>query len=293
MEVWTVQKLLNWITDYFTKAGIPDARLSAEMLMSEVLSKQRIQLYTDFEEVVPQSQLDKLRSLIKRAAAHEPVAYLIGRTEFYSLEILVSEHTLIPRPETEQLVEKSIDFLRTRKNKQTVLDLCTGSGCIAVAIAKNFPAADIIATDICESALQVAAKNIEKYQLNDQIKLLKGNLFDPVIPHLDTSAFDLIVSNPPYVSSAEFKKLDKNIKHYEPKLALLAGELGLDVYQNIAAKVDQFLKPDAALIMEIGCEQGQAVKDMLENLRCFKDVKILKDFQKLDRVIIANKSANN
>jgi len=289
MEVWTVQKLLNWITDYFTKASIPDARLSAEMLMSEVLGKQRIQLYTDFEEVVPKSNLDKLHSLVKRAAAHEPVAHLIGRTEFYSLEIQVNEHTLIPRPETEQLVEKAIDFLRTRKNKQTVLDLCTGSGCIAVAIAKNFPAADIIATDICESALQVAAKNIEKYQLADQVKLLQGNLFDPVIPQLDTSAFDLIVSNPPYISTDEFEKLDKNVKDYEPKLALLAGEQGLDVYHKIAAQLDQFLKPDAALIMEIGYEQGPTVKQMLQNLNCFSEVKIEKDFQRLDRLVIAKK----
>ena len=291
MEVWTVQKLLNWITDYFTKESIPDARLSAEMLMSEVLSKQRIQLYTDFEQVVPKSQLDKLHSLVKRAAAHEPVAYLIGRTEFYSLEIQVNEHTLIPRPETEQLVEKAIDFLRTRKNKQTVLDLCTGSGCIAVAIAKNFPAADIIATDICESALQVAAKNIEKHQLTDQIKLLQGNLFEPVIPQLDTSAFDLIVSNPPYISTAEFEKLDKNVKNYEPKLALLAGEEGLDIYHKIAAQVDQFLKPDAQLIMEIGCDQGPAVKNMLEKINCFAEIKIQKDFQKLDRIVIAKKSS--
>ncbi len=291
MEVWTVQKLLNWITDYFTKEGIVDARLSAEMLMSEILGKQRIQLYTDFEEVVPKSQLDKLHGLIKRAAAHEPVAYLIGRTEFYSLEIQVNEHTLIPRPETEQLVEKAIDFLRTRKNKQRVLDLCTGSGCIAVAIAKNFPAADIIATDICESALKVAAKNIENHQLTDQVTLLQGNLFDPVIPQLDTSAFDLIVSNPPYVSTAEFEKLDKNVKDHEPKLALLAGEQGLDIYRKIAAQVDQFLKPDAALIMEIGYEQGPAVKNMLENLRCFNEIKIEKDFRKLDRIVIAKKSS--
>ncbi|MCK4887616.1 MAG: peptide chain release factor N(5)-glutamine methyltransferase [Planctomycetes bacterium] len=291
MEVWTVQKLLNWITDYFTKASIADARLSAEMLMSEVLGKQRIQLYTDFEEVVPKSQLDKLHSLVKRAAACEPVAHLIGRTEFYSLEIQVNEHTLIPRPETEQLVEKAIDFLRTRKNKQRVLDLCTGSGCIAIAIAKNFPAADIIATDICESALQVAAKNIEKHQLKDQITFLQGNLFDPVVPQLDTSAFDLIVSNPPYVSTAEFEKLDKNVKDHEPKLALLAGEQGLDVYRKIAAQVDQFLKPDAALIMEIGYEQGPTVKNMLENLRCFNEIKIEKDFQKLDRIVIAKKSS--
>ncbi|HPS54451.1 MAG TPA: peptide chain release factor N(5)-glutamine methyltransferase [Sedimentisphaerales bacterium] len=291
MEVWTVQKLLNWITDYFTKASIADARLSAEMLMSEVLNKQRIQLYTDFEEIVPKPQLDKLHSLIKRAAANEPVAYLIGRTEFYSLEIFVNEHTLIPRPETEQLVEKAIDFLRTRKNKQMVLDLCTGSGCIAVAIAKNFPAADIIATDICESALQVAAKNIENHHLNEQIKLLQGNLFDPVIPQLDTSAFDLIVSNPPYISTEEFEKLDKNVKDYEPKLALLAGDEGLDVYKKIAAQVNQFLKPDAQLIMEIGYKQGPSVKDMLENLHCFSEVKIIKDFQRLDRIVIAKKSS--
>ena len=191
------------------------------------------------------------------------------------------------------LVERAIEFLRTRTGKQFVCDLCTGCGCIAIAIAKNFPNADIIATDISDAALNVAAKNIEKHQLNKRIKLLCGDLFDPLVPHLDVEKFDLIVCNPPYVSSAEFEKLDKNVKDYEPKLALFAGEDGLDTYRRIVEKADAFLKPDGALMLEIGYSQGQAVRELLEQAGCFSKITIEKDFHDNDRIVIAKKIKSN
>ncbi|MBW8001287.1 MAG: peptide chain release factor N(5)-glutamine methyltransferase [Planctomycetes bacterium] len=291
MEQWTIQKLLNWVTDYFTEKGIEPARFSAELLLGDVLGIRRIELYTQFDTVVSEEVRDKLRELVKRAGQNEPVQYLIGKTEFYSLELEITPDCLIPRPETELLVERAIEFLRQRSGEQFVCDLCTGSGCIATAIAKNFVTGKIIATDISDSALKIAAKNIEKHQLGGRVKLLCGDLFDPVVPQLDSGKFDLIVCNPPYVSDSEFETLDKNVRDYEPKEALLAGVDGLDVYKRICEKVDDFLKPDGALIMETGYRQGQAVRELLEQVNCFTEITVEKDLSNNDRIVTAKKKS--
>ena len=289
MQTWTIQKLLNWVTEYLTSKGIESPRLSSELLLSNVLELKRIDLYTQFDKQVPQDQLDKLHELVKCAGLYEPVAYLTGKTEFYSLELDITSDCMIPRPETELLVQRAIEFLRTRSGVQYVCDLCTGSGCIAVAIAKNFPDARITATDISAAALEVADRNIEKHRLKEQVRLLCGDLFEPVIQQLDVSHFDLIVCNPPYVSTSEYENLDKNIKDYEPQSALLAGEDGMDVYQKIVEKVDDFLKPGAALMLEIGYAQGPTVRELLEQTGTFGEIKIEKDFHDNDRIVIAKK----
>ncbi len=289
MTTWTIQKLLNWTTEYFTEKHIDAPRLSAELLLSYVLALKRIELYTQFDKAVTTEQLDKLRNLVKRAGGHEPVSYLTGKTEFYSLELSITSDCLIPRPETELLVARAIEFLRAGVDRQFVCDLCTGCGCIAVAIAENVPNTRIIATDICDAALSIAAKNVEQYKLDNQVRLLCGDLFDPVVPQLDTEKFDLIVCNPPYVSTVEFEKLDSNVKDHEPKLALYAGTDGLDIYKRIAEKVNDFLKPDAALMLEIGYSQGPAVRELLEQTECFSEIKIEKDYHNNDRVVTATK----
>ena len=289
MEVWTIKKLLEWVTGYFEDKGVDSPRLSAELLLCSVLKLERIQLYTLYDRIVEPPQLAQLRALVKRAGEQEPIAYLVGRCEFYSLPLTITPDCLIPRPETEHLVEKAILFLRQRTGAQLVLDLCTGSGCIAAAMAKNVKDARIVATDICDAALKVAASNIEKLQLTEKVKLLCGDLFDPIIEGLDEVRFDLIISNPPYVSEPEYKTLDKNVKEYEPTHALLAGADGLDVYKRIAGKVDDFLKPDGTLMMEIGYAQGPAIRELLENSDIFKTITIKKDFANNDRIAIATK----
>jgi len=289
MQAWTIQKLLNWIIGYLTDKGIDSPRLSAELLLSHVVGLKRIELYTQFDRPVTQQQLDQLHGLVKRAGQYEPIAYLTGKIEFYCLEFQVSPDCMIPRPETELLVERAIEFLRSRTSEQLVCDLCTGCGCIAIALARNCPDVNIIATDISDAALAIAAKNIEKHQLKKRIKLLCGDLFDPLVPQLDVEKFDLIVCNPPYVSAPEFEKLDRNIKDYEPKLALFAGVDGLDVYRRIIEKADSFLKPDAALMLEIGYAQGQAVRELLEKANCFAGITFEKDPHNNDRIIIAKK----
>ncbi len=287
MQNWTIQKLLNWITEHFTEKGIDSPRLSAELLLSNVLGLTRIDLYTQFDKPVSKEHLDKLHELVKRAGQNEPIAYLIGKTEFYSMELDITRDCLIPRPETELLVERAIEFLRKRSGKQFVCDLCTGSGCVAVAIAKNFPNTSIIATDICDAALKAASQNVQKYQLTERIKLLCGDLFDPIMPQMDVEKFDLIVCNPPYVSAPEYEKLDKNVKDYEPKHALYAGVDGLDIYKQICEKVGDFLKPDAALMLEVGYAQGQAVRELLEKADCFTEITIEKDYHDNDRIVTA------
>lgn len=292
MNDWTIQKLLNWITEHFTEKNIDAPRLSAELLLTHALNMQRIELYTHFDKPVEKPQLDQLHRLVKQADTNQPIQHIVGKTEFYSLQLDITPDCLIPRPETELLVERAIEFLRKRPKPQFVLDLCTGSGCIAVAIAKNFPNCQIIATDICDRALNVAEKNIEKHNVKEKVKLLCGDLFDPVVPELDTAKFDLIVCNPPYVSTTEFETLDKNVKDHEPKLALLAGTDGLDIYKRIIGKVDDFLKPDAALIMEIGYNQAKPLRQLLENANCFSEIKIEKDFHNNDRIVTAIKTSS-
>ena len=292
MQDWTIQKLLNWTVDYFTEKGLDCPRLSAELLLSHVLQIKRIELYTQFDKPVEKQQLDTLHELVKRAAEHEPIAYLTGKTEFYSLELFITRDCLIPRPETELLVARAIEFLRSGTGKQSVCDLCTGSGCIAAAIAKNVPQAAITATDISDAALEIAARNIEKHGLSSRVKLLCGDLFDPVIPELDTGKFDLIVCNPPYVSSSELEKLDRNVKDYEPKAALSGGMNGLDIYCRIVEKAEQFLKSGGAMMLEIGYRQGLAVREMLEQAGYLTDIKIEKDHHDNDRIAMALRMPN-
>ena len=300
MEEWTIQKLLNWVTEYLKTKGIDSPRLSAELLLSHVLGLKRIELYTQFNKVVVEEELSQLRELVKRAGKHEPIAYLTGKKEFYSLEFDITKDCLIPRPETELLVERAIEFLRTRsdspremmaspisRGEQLVCDLCTGCACVAVAIARNFADCRLVATDISDAALAVAEQNVTKHGLTNRLKLLKGDLFEPIIPGLGTAKFDLIVCNPPYVSDSEFSKLANNVKDFEPKLALAAGPDGLDIIKRIIAQAGPFLKPAAALMLEIGNNQGAAVRNLLENSGNFTAITIEKDYSNLDRLAVA------
>jgi release factor glutamine methyltransferase len=287
-DIWTIQKLLGWVTEYFTGKGVDAPRLSAEWLLCYVLGLKRIELYTQFNKVIGQEQLSRLHELVKRAGAHEPIAYITGKKEFYSLEFEITKDCLIPRPETELLVERAIEFLRTRTGEQFICDLCTGSGCVAVAIARNFAGCRIVATDISDAALALAEKNVAKHGLTNRIKLLQGDLFEPVIAGLGPAKFDLIVSNPPYVSEPEYEKLAPNVKDFEPKSALTAGKDGLDIIKKIITGANQHLKPAGTLMLEIGNEQANAVHKLLETAGCFSDVKIEKDYSNLDRLAIAN-----
>ena len=287
MEQWTIGRLLTWMNGYLTDKGVDAPRLSAELLLSHVLGCKRIELYTNFDRVVEQAKLDELRGLVKRCAEHEPVAYLVGRCEFYSLEIRLNKACLIPRPETELLVERAIDLLRARPQPAAVLDLCTGSGCIAAAIAKNVPECRVTATDVSDEALTAANENVQLHDLGERVRLLCGDLFDPLIGGLDETSFDLVVSNPPYVTSAEMETLDRNVKDYEPVSALHGGVDGLDVYRRILERIEPFLKEDGVLMLEIGYRQGPAIRELLEATCLFAKITIEKDRSDNDRIATA------
>ena len=286
MEIWTIQKLLNWVAEYLKSKNV-DAPANEELLLSHVLGLKRIELYTQFNKVVEQEQLTQLHGLVKRAAEHKPIAYLTGKREFYSIEFEITKDCLVPRPETEMLVERAIEFLRKRNGEQFICDLCTGCACVAIAIARNYANCRIVATDISDVALEVAERNVIKHGLPNRVKLLKGDLFEPIIPGLGPAKFDLIAANPPYVSEPEYEKLAKNVKDFEPGTALIAGYDGLDVIKKIIVNAGQFLKPAGALILEIGNEQGHAVSNLLKESDFYETVNIEKDAQKLDRLAIA------
>lgn len=291
MPEWTIKALLEWVDPYLKDKGIDAPRLCAELLICHVLKKERIQLYTEFDYVLTPAQLTTLRALVKRASEHEPVAYLVGKTEFYSLELAVSPACLIPRPETELLVQHSIEYLRGQPGQTRMLDLCTGSACIAVAVAKNVPETRIIATDICDEALNMAAKNVEKYSLGDRVQLLSGDLFEPILPALDNGHFDLIVSNPPYVTDAEMLELDPNVRDYEPVKALQAGAQGLEVIERILDRAAEFLTNTGTLMMEIGYQQRALLEPLLKSTDHFSAVRFVKDHQGHDRIVMAERSA--
>ena len=283
---WTIKALLDWITPYLRDKEVDGPRLCAELLVCHVLGKQRIELYTQFDQVVTPAQLEPLRGLVKRAAEHEPVAYLVGRTEFYSLEMAVAPGCLIPRPETEMLVQHAVETLRLRPGAQAVLDLCTGSGCIAVAVAANHPETRVLATDLSAKALEIAQRNVARHGLAERVTLAQGDLFEPA---RGRGPFDLILCNPPYVSQAEYEALDRNVKAYEPAEALLAGPEGLDLYQRLFQQVADHLKPDAAILIEIGYRQGPAVRALAEQTGLFDRIRIEKDFQHHDRLVIGKR----
>ena len=281
-QEWNIKRLLEWTTDYFVKNEVESARLCAEILLADALGCQRIELYTRFDQCPPEDVLAKFRSTVKRGGNHEPIAYLVGYKEFFSLRFIVDEGVLIPRPETELLVSNAIDFLTAQTSRPTLqcLDLCCGSGCIGITIASNVVETEVTISDISDEALAIAEKNIEKHELSERVKLCKSDLFEDL-----DGGYDLIISNPPYISDIEFAKVAKNVADFEPHLALKAADDGLEFYKKILEKADNYLADDGAIMVEIGYEQGQTVSELFQNCGYLTDIKVVKDLQGHDRVV--------
>ncbi len=216
---WTVRRLLEWTSGFFTRKEVDSPRLSAELLLSHVMAVPRIKLYTDYERPLEEKQLSTYRALVQRAAEHEPIAYLTGKAHFFNLEFEVSKDVLIPRPDTETLVENVLQLARNSPGFESprVLDLCTGSGCIAAAIAHHLKNAVVIATDLSEAAVAVAQKNIQKLGLEGRVTVVQGDLFDALANVPDPQPFNLIVANPPYIPTGDIEKAShlRNVRDYE------------------------------------------------------------------------------
>jgi release factor glutamine methyltransferase len=284
---WTVRRLLEWTPGFFAKKGVDQPRLAAELLLSHVLGVARIQLYTGYDKVVGEAQLAKFRDLVKRAGEQEPIAYLTGTAHFFSLEFSVNRDVLIPRPDTETLVENVLQTVRHQAGLEAprVLDLCTGSGCVAAAIAANLKLAMVWGIDISEKAAAVAKKNVEQLKLSDRVSIEIGDLFEPMKTMVDARPFDLIVGNPPYISSDQIAGLDKSVREFEPMLALDGGIDGLVIHRRILAKAPEHLSAGGRVFLEIAFDQGSAAKEMASGFAAFEEVRILKDFGGRDRVL--------
>lgn len=280
-DVWTISSLLNWTVNYFKSKNIESARLDAEVLLSHVLGQERIYLYVHFDEPMEQAELGKFREYVKRRAQHVPVAYIIGEKEFMGLPFKVTPDTLIPRPDTEILVENVLANLAEDETVQ-IVDIGTGSGAIILSLLANLPKAQGKTVDIAVKAVEVAKENAVRLQVADRCEFLVGDLFAP----LQDSKFDVIVSNPPYIPQKDIATLEADVRAYEPVSALTDGGDGLSYYRRLLAEGKRYLKENGFIALEIGIHQAQAVKRIaLDN--GWRNIKIIKDYAGIDRVVLA------
>lgn len=271
------------------EAGIESASLDAEVLLRHVLAVETEQLYLNGDRRLGELELARFWGLIERRARREPVAYITGNKEFWSLDFLVTPDVLIPRPETERLIEVSLELAKTQGASADlrILDLGTGSGAVAVSLARDLPEADIAATDVSTAALEVARKNATRHVLR-QIQFCHGNLFEAVAEARD--GFHLIVSNPPYIRSGELKMLPRDIRDWEPVIALDGGTDGLDYYRRIAVDAHRYLVDGGYVLLEIGADLGADVFDLFSQANRYAASAFYQDFSGRDRVFVARKS---
>jgi release factor glutamine methyltransferase len=269
-ETWTVRRLLEWTVEFLRKKNVESPLLEAQILLAHALGCKKIELYVRYEEEPAEDRRTAYRDMIRKRAEGMPVAYLVGHREFYSLSFDVTPAVLIPRPETETLVLEALRLLKPLDSPR-VLDLGTGSGCIAVSIAKQHKAARVTAIDTSSSALAVAAGNAARHGVADRVTFAEGDLFAPVAGQ----TFDAMVSNPPYIAHAEFPTLDPGVRDFEPRSALDGGPDGLAFYRRIAAEAPAYLKPGGTILVEVGATQAAAVRELfaanLEPGPTFKD----------------------
>lgn len=276
----TVAEALRLAKKRLKDANIESWSIDSELLMCRVMGFTRIQLVTRDTQPLTPSELNQLEKLLLQRLTHEPMQYILGRAEFMGMEFAVNENTLIPRPDTEILVEKVIEEINAKKYK-TLLDIGTGSGAIGISIGKYCPQVNVVAVDISQKALAVAQNNSINNRVNN-ITFVQGDLFENV-----TGNFDVIVSNPPYIETHIIDTLESQVKDFEPILALDGGADGLSFYRRITSN-SSYLNKGGLLAYEIGYNQGVAVKAMLEK-NAFENVQIIKDLSGLDRVVIGNK----
>lgn len=282
---WTVLRLLQWTTEFFEKRGSDSPRLDAEVLLAHARECSRIELYTAFEEEPEEEQRAVFREMVRRRGEGMPVAQLVGYKEFYSLRFRVNENTLIPRPETEHVVIEALDSAKAIKvddRPLQVADIGTGSGAIAVSLAVHLPGAQVTAVDLSESALEIASWNAKQHDVADRIDFLQSDLLASIE---QPQSFDLICSNPPYISKAEFAELDVTVREHEPKAALVAGEDGTEVIKRLLAESYGRINVGGRLIVELSPMIADACEDLAEQIPEFGDLRFVKDIAGHRRVL--------
>jgi release factor glutamine methyltransferase len=315
-ETWTVGRLLEWTTDYLRKHGSESPRLDAEVLLAHARNATRIQLYTGFAEEPTEAERTTFREMVRRRAEGTPVAYLVAHKEFFSLDFNVGPDCLIPRPETEHLVIAAVDWLKQRSvsnsddRPTTIVDVCTGSGCVAIALAKQLltPLAHsygrgvggegphraqhpstfrFLACDISPSALSIARANLSRHKLVEQIELLEGDLLE-ALPS-DISNLDLVVSNPPYVSEAEFAALPKDVREFEPRHALVCGDNGLEISLRLMEQAESRLVVGGAIMLESSPMLIPRLEEAIRARSSWLLKSIIKDLSNRPRIVVAER----
>jgi release factor glutamine methyltransferase len=275
-ETWTVLKVLNWTKGYLADKGVENARLEAEWLLCHAIGLDRVGLYVNYEKPLSDAELTAFRGMVSRRAKREPLQYILGTQEFFGLEFMVTPAVLIPRHDTETLVEQA---LRLAPGAKSVLDIGTGSGCIAIALAKNLAGAAVTAVEKSADTLALARKNAEKLQA--AVDFREGSFFEPVAGQ----RFELIVSNPPYIPTADLATLQPEVRDFEPQSALDGGQDGLDCYRALVLQAPDFLELGGWLLLEVGINQAQAVSDLLRQTGMFTNLLTARDHGNIDRVV--------
>jgi release factor glutamine methyltransferase len=270
-KTWTVLELLNWTADYLRRSGVDNPRLSAEVLLGNILGLERIMLYARFDESVGADQRGRFRELVKRRAAREPLQYLTGGWEFYGRRFELNPAVLIPRPETELLVERCLELLPDSAGSRWAADIGTGSGIIAVTLAVERRGLHVVATDVSAEALEVASRNAEGNRAASRIRFVQGDLAGPVRPALPKGVIglDLLASNPPYVPTAQIPGLQPEVRDHEPRWALDGGLDGLDVIRRLVPQAAELLAPGGWMVLELGSGQADAVDQMVAATNSF------------------------
>lgn len=285
----TLAEAINSAAIQLSGAGITNARRDAEALLSHLIKKNRAWLITHGDDALDDEWRGLFKDTIQRRAKREPLQYIIGSQEFWGLEFMVTPEVLIPRPETELIIEATLAIIHDRNRPARIIDLCTGSGCIAVSLAKELPVARILAIDKSAKALAVAKENAAQHGVSDRIRFLEGDLFHP-LEELDWYGLvDIIASNPPYVQSGDLDTLQPEVRDYEPEMALIAGPEGTELAAIIINTAPAYLKKTGALIMEMGLGQAEALRKMAGKTGAYTTPEIMKDLAGIERVIVARK----
>ena len=310
----TVLEAIQKSTDFLAKKGVESPRLQTELLLAHLLKMPRMKLYLNFERVLTPVETDALREMIRRRGRREPLQHVTGSTSFCGLEIVVNRHALVPRPETELLAEFGWKFLSTLNSQHsTTLDFGTGSGCIAIALAVKCPAAKIVASDISADALALAGQNAGRHNVAERIEFLQSDGFELTsegrvirVPGSNTKTeivdspssslrkmgFDLIISNPPYISSAEIATLQPEVRDFDPRSALDGGTDGLGFYRLIASQAAAFLKTGGKVMLEFGDGQAGAIREIFENEKWIVEA-VKEDYSQRERFLIAKSSSSS
>src|SRR2546425_2957017 len=289
--VVTVLEVIQRSSEYLARKGVESPRLQIELLLAHVLQTPRLKLYLDFSRILTECELGSLRTLVQRRAAREPLQYILGTTSFCGLDLLVSREVLIPRPETELLAEHAWEFLQQRAlsgaNAPRVLDFGCGSGCLAITLAVKVPAAQVAAIDVSKAALNVARQNALRHNVAERIQFYCGDGFAALPQPLQ---FDLLLSNPPYIPTADIEKLEPELCEHEPRRALDGGIDGLDFFRRIAAEAPPFLAPQSRIMLEFGDGQEQAIRELFRSLQ-WRVEAVHEDYSKVPRILIAGRHA--